>query len=158
MMPTVGSQSMRQYFEPLRRAGATARAMLVAAAAERWDVSTDACRTERSRVHGPHDQVLSFTEIAAAAARMPIPDNVPLKPRADWKLIGASQPRLYAEAIVDGRAVFGGDLRLPGLLYAAIRQCPIRGGRLGSIQNESTILKRNGVQAVLTLPPDAVDA
>ena len=130
MMLTVGSQSMRQYFDPLRRAGATARVMLVAAAAERWNVPTDACRTERSRVHGPDDRVLSFAELAAAASRMPIPDDVPIKRPADWKLIGASQPRLYTQAIVDGSAVFGGDLRVPGLLYAAIRQCPSLGDDL----------------------------
>jgi isoquinoline 1-oxidoreductase subunit beta len=156
MMFTVGSQSMRQYFEPLRRAGATARVMLIATAAQRWRVSADACRAERSRVFAPDGRSASYGELASDAAHLTPALDAPLKARSDWRIIGTSQARLDGAAKTDGSAIFGSDLVLPGLLHAAVRQCPIRSGKLGAVKNEAAVRARAGVHAVVRLDPDAV--
>jgi len=156
MMLTVGSQSVRQYFEPLRRAGAAARAMLIEAAAQRWGVRAEDCTTEASRVLGPAGQMARFGELVGAAARLDPPEQPQLRAREHWRLIGQSQARLDTAAKSDGTAIFGSDVDLPGLLHASIRQCPVAGGALGEITNVADVRRMQGVRAVMPLAPDAV--
>jgi CO/xanthine dehydrogenase Mo-binding subunit len=128
---TGGSTSVRTAWEPLRRAGATARAMLVAAAAGQWGVPAAECATVRGEViHGPTGRRLSYGALVAAAARLPVPADVPLKSPRDFCIIGTRVPRLDGAMKVDGSAVFGLDVRVPGLLVAVIARCPVPGGTL----------------------------
>jgi isoquinoline 1-oxidoreductase beta subunit len=131
---TGGSGSVRGMFEKLRTAGATARSMLVEAAARRWNVSADSCIARLGSVHheasGRH---ATYGELAADAARLPQPEKVALKPREQWQLIGKSPPRLDSHSKVDGTAVFGIDVVRPGMLSAAIAHCPTLGGTLESV-------------------------
>gem|GEM_PF-4739 len=123
-MVTGGSSSLRTAYEPLRKAGAAARLMLTSAAARAWRVPVEECVAEAGQVRHLHSpRRASFAALAPAAARLPVPAVVPLKPAADWQLLGRSLPRLDSAAKHDGSAVYAGDVRLTGLLYAAIR-CP----------------------------------
>jgi isoquinoline 1-oxidoreductase subunit beta len=128
---TVGSTSVQDSWEPLRMAGATARQMLIRAAAENWGVSAAACRTESgSVIHTPSGRSLSYGELAGAASRLPIPADVRLKDPKDFRLIGRRLPRVDTPAKVSGSAVYGTDVRLPGMLFATVLRCPIIGGKL----------------------------
>ncbi|HEU4570227.1 MAG TPA: molybdopterin cofactor-binding domain-containing protein [Gemmatimonadales bacterium] len=131
VMMTGGSSSVREAWAPLRRAGATARALLVAAAARRWGVPAGECRTERGRVlHPPSDRAAGYGELAADAARLPVPRDVPLKLPSAWRLLGRSLPRRDVPDVVRGAATFGLDVRRPGILYASVERAPVWGGTL----------------------------
>src|SRR5437870_12457561 len=122
---TGGSTSVKGLYEPMRRAGATARTMLMAAAAKRWNVDPASCRAERGAViHTPSHRRLSYGALAAAAAALPIPDNVVLKRPEDFKLIGTPAKRLDTPDKVNGRAQFGIDVRLPGMKIATVAARP----------------------------------
>jgi CO/xanthine dehydrogenase Mo-binding subunit len=122
---TANSESTMVYFEPLRRLGAAAREMLVAAAAARWGVDAAACRTAASRVHhDPSGRSASYGELAAAAAALAPPPAPRLKTRDQWTLIGRELPRTDTPPKTDGSLQFGIDVRLPGMLYAALRRSP----------------------------------
>ncbi|HEY0439518.1 MAG TPA: molybdopterin cofactor-binding domain-containing protein, partial [Xanthobacteraceae bacterium] len=150
-LSTGNSRSVRASEEALRKAGATAREMLVAAAAARWNVPTSECRAGAGRVvHGPNGRALRFGEIAEAAARMPRPAAVKLKDPKDWRLIGTPQRRLDVADKVSGKAVYGIDVRMPGMLYAAIAQCPVFGGTLQSV-GDSKLVGTNGIVRVVRL-------
>ncbi len=128
---TGGSESVRGYWPILRKAGATARAMLVAAAARRLGVSRAECRTEAGRVHCG-DQSLSYGELAADAARERAPSGVDVKDPKDFRILGTTPPRLDLPSKVNGTATFGIDVVVPGMLNATVVACPHHGGSLVS--------------------------
>ena len=131
---TGGSTSVKGLYEPMRRAGATARTMLMAAAAKRWKVDPASCRAERGAViHTPSHRRLSYGALAAAAAALPIPDNVVLKRPEDFKLIGTPAKRLDTPDKVNGRAQFGIDVRLPGMKIATVAASPVLGGTVAGL-------------------------
>jgi isoquinoline 1-oxidoreductase subunit beta len=147
---TGGSRSIRGYSELLRRAGATGRTMLLAAAAKRWGVAPGACRAENSVVSGPAGQRATYGELAEAAARLDAPADVALKKPSQWKLAGTSVKRLDTFAKVTGRAPYGIDVRLPGLRVGTIAAAPAFGGKLRGLDDRAAKAIR-GVQAVLPL-------
>jgi len=129
----VGSQSIRTSWDPLRKAGATAREMLVLAAAQTWGVDTSKCRAESGFVINTSTNAnLSYGKLAGAAAKLPVPTNVALKDPKQFKLIGKSMKRLDTPNKVTGRTQFGIDTRRPGMVYAAIARCPVFGGKVVS--------------------------
>lgn len=140
---TGGSGSIRELHQTMRQAGATARLMLVAAAAREWGVSPGECTTANGRVeHKATSRLATYGQLAASAAGM-IPDNAAsLKEPRDWTIIGKSLPRLEATEKVIGKAQFGIDVSMPGMLNAAVRMCPHAGGRVRSFE----------AQAISTLP------
>jgi isoquinoline 1-oxidoreductase beta subunit len=144
------SNSVQDAWDRLRTAGAQARLMLIAAAAKSWHVDPAQCRAENGAVLYPHRKSLSYGELAAAAARMPVPDpkTITLKPKAQFRLIGKSQPRLDSPGKVDGSAEFGLDVKLPGMLYAAIAQSPVLGGQATAIDSAAAE-RMPGVHRVL---------
>jgi len=128
-----GSRSIPTSWDPLRRAGAVARAMLVAAAAKQWGVSAAECSTERSRVlHRASGRSARYADLAEAAAQLPVPDDkaLALKSRQDYKLLGTRVPGVDNPKIVVGEPLFGIDQVLPGMLYAVYQKCPATGGRV----------------------------
>ena len=127
---TGGSTSVRTSWEPLRKAGAQARAMLVAAAAQEWGVAPDSCRTEKgSVIHDASGRRARYGSLAAAAANLPVPEKPVLKNIKDFSLIGKSLPRLDIPSKVDGSAQFGVDVRVPGMLFAVVARCPVFEGK-----------------------------
>src|SRR6201993_1691924 len=132
---TGGSGSVAGSWLPLRRAGAAAREMLIAAAAQKWEVGADTCKASDGQVvHGNPKRYLSYGELVEAAAKLPIPNfnTVPLKNSDDFTLVGHDTRRYEARAKASGTAVFGIDSRVPGMLYAVVARCPVFGGKLVS--------------------------
>src|SRR5439155_245109 len=126
---TGGSTAIRTSWDPLRKAGATARELLISAAAATWDVDRAACRAEQGAViHTPTKRRLTYGKLAARAAKLPVPTEVPLKDPKDFRLLGTRTPRLDTPVKVDGSAVFGIDVKVPGMLIASIERCPVFGG------------------------------
>lgn len=156
-MRTGGSTSLSGGFLPLRQAGAAARLMLMAAAAQVWRVPVTDLTTAAGVVgHAASDRRASYGALAPLARRQPVPADPPLRSPSTWTLIGRSPPRLDTPAKVTGQATFGLDVRVPDLLYAAVRHCPILGGTLA--KTDTTALKaktptgyRPGVIAVVPL-------
>ena len=131
---TGGSTAIRGTYIPLRRAGATARAMLVTAAALRWGVKPSSCDAHNGVVtHKPSGRSLGYGNLVDAAAMLPVPENVALKEPAQFKLIGTSHRRLDAAVKVDGSAKFGIDTRLPDMKFAVVAISPTFGGKLVSV-------------------------
>ena len=129
----VGSQSIRTGWEPLRKAGATAREMLVQAAANQWGVDkAGAARESGAVINTATNAKLTYGQLAEAAAKLPVPANAVPKDPKDFKLIGKSMKRLDTAAKVTGRTQFGIDTRRPGMLYAAMARCPVFGGKAAS--------------------------
>jgi isoquinoline 1-oxidoreductase beta subunit len=127
---TSGSDAVAGAWNRLRKAGATARAMLVSAAAGTWRVREAECRADRGGVvHAPSGRRLGYGELVEAARALPVPQDAPLKDPAAFRLIGSPVERLDGPAIVGGRAVYGLDVRVPGLLRAVVARCPVVGGR-----------------------------
>lgn len=134
MQMTGGSLSVRGYWTGLRTAGAAAREMLVAAAAKRWGVAPESCTTEKGVVRsGEHSA--TYADLAAAAARLPAPTKPALKEPKAFNLLGTSPARLDIPPKTDGSAIFGMDIAVDGLCFAAIRHCPHHGGRLVSFDD-----------------------
>jgi isoquinoline 1-oxidoreductase beta subunit len=130
---TGGSTSVRAAYTPLRKAGAAARQMLVAAACQTWGVDKVDCRTERGVVlHTASKRRLTYGQLAAKAATLPVPQDPPLKDRKDWKILGTRVRRLDTPAKVDGSAGFGIDVKQPGMLVAVVARCPTIGGKVAS--------------------------
>jgi isoquinoline 1-oxidoreductase beta subunit len=130
---TGGSLSVRTSWDPLRKAGAAGRTMLIAAAAQQWGVEPDSCRAEQGFViHTASNRRLSYGELAAAAAKLPVPAEVKLKDAKEFRLVGTPVKRTDTPMKVDGSGIFGLDVRVPGMLYAVIERCPIFGGELES--------------------------
>ncbi|MER9491624.1 xanthine dehydrogenase family protein molybdopterin-binding subunit [Mesorhizobium sp. M0320] len=152
---TGNSNAIRGAWEPLRHAGATARIMLVAAAAKRWKVDPGTCRAERGEVvHAITGQRLAYGRIAADAARIPVPPSVQLKRPEDFKLIGTPAKRLDTPAKVNGTAVYGIDARPPGVKIATLAQSPVFGGRVRRV-DDAAAKAVNGVHQIVQLQ-DAV--
>jgi isoquinoline 1-oxidoreductase beta subunit len=152
---TANSNTIRGAWQPLRQAGAVARTMLVAAAAKRWNVDPATCRAQRGEVvHAPTGRRISYGELAAEAARMPVPDSVALKEPKDFKLIGTPAKRLDTAAKVNGTAVFGIDVRPPGVKIATIAQSPVFGGRVKRVDDAAAKAVK-GVRQIVRLD-DAV--
>ena len=130
-----GSMSIPRNWDTLRRAGAAARAMLVAAAAEEWKVPAGECSTEKSSViHGSSGRKLSYGDLAIKASQQAVPDaaSVPLKNRKDYKLLGSRVTGVDNLQVVTGKPLFGIDVQLPGMLYANYTKCPAVGGKVSS--------------------------
>jgi isoquinoline 1-oxidoreductase beta subunit len=152
---TGGSTSVRGNFEPLRRAGAAARTLLVAAAAQTWQVAATSCRAERGEViHGPTGRRLGYGALVDRAATLPVPPTPLLKDPKDWTLIGTPAKRLDSPDKVNGAALFGIDVRLPGMKVATLAACPVFGGKLASV-DDAKARAVPGVQQVVRLD-DAV--
>ena len=152
LMLTGTSSSMRDLWLPMRQAGASARAMLVAAASQEWGVKARECRVEAGRVLHPSGRSASFGELAAAAASQPLPDAVVLKDPKTFMLIGKPRKRLEAASKMDGSARFGIDVLQPGMQYVSVEMCPTLGGRVASF-DATDAQKLPGVRKVLALPP-----
>ena len=136
-MATSGSRSIRDSQETLRRGGAAAREMLIAAAAQRWKVPESECDAENGLViHRPSQRRLRFGQVAQAASKLEPPREVKLKDPKDWNLIGKPAHRLDIPDKVTGKPIFGIDVQLPGMVYAAIAQCPVFRGKVGSVADE----------------------
>jgi len=150
-MASVGSRTIRQSQEYLRKGGATAREMLVAAAAQQWGVPAAECAAASGVItHGPSKRKLSFGKVASAAAKIEPPKDVKLKDPKDWKLIGKPVARVDIPDTVMGKQVYGIDVQLPGMMYAAIAQCPVFGGKVKSI-DAGKVEGRRGIVKVLPL-------
>ncbi|WP_144147230.1 xanthine dehydrogenase family protein molybdopterin-binding subunit [Paraburkholderia sp. BCC1884] len=135
---TGGSTSIRYAWEPMRRAGATTRALLVNAAAQQWQVEPSTCHAENGQVvHTDTKRSIAYGQLVDAAAKLPVPQNVPLKDPKNFKLIGTTAKRLDSPEKVDGTAMFGLDVRLPDMVYAAIVNCPVFGGTLASVDDSA---------------------
>src|SRR5438067_10012887 len=148
---TVGSRSIRSGFEPLRKAGAAAREMLIGAAALTWNVSRDTCRARNGTVeHVPTGRRLGYGELTARAATLPVPGDPPLKAPSEFRLLGHRMPRLDTPDKVSGAAIFGVDVRVPGMVYAAVARCPVFGGRVKTF-DPAPALAVPGVQSVVQI-------
>jgi isoquinoline 1-oxidoreductase beta subunit len=152
---TGGSNAIRAAWQPLRQAGAIARTMLVAAAAQRWNVDPASCRAQSGEVlHAPTGRSIKYGELAADAALMPVPESVALKRPENFTLIGTSAKRLDAPAKVNGTAVYGIDARPPGVRIATLAQSPVFGGRVKSVDDAAAKTVK-GVRQIVRLD-DAV--
>lgn len=146
---TGGSGAIRSRYAPLRQAGATAKAMLIAAAADTWNVPVTDCYAEKGFViHKSSGKKLSYGELATKAAGMPVPTNVPLKDPKDFTIIGTRVKDVDAKAIVTGKPLFGIDTRKEGMLFAVVARPPAHGKKLQSF-DDSAALKVNGVKKVV---------
>jgi isoquinoline 1-oxidoreductase beta subunit len=150
---TGGSNSVKNSFTQYRELGARARAMLLGAAAARWNLDVTALRTEAGSVLGPGGRKLSYGELAEAAMAFPVPEKVTLKDPKDFRIIGRPTTRLDARAKSSGRQQFGIDVRLPGQLTAVVARPPMFGARLASV-DDSAARAVKGVKAVLRVPLD----
>ncbi|MGC2199611.1 MAG: xanthine dehydrogenase family protein molybdopterin-binding subunit [Stellaceae bacterium] len=152
---TGNSNAIRAAWQPLREAGAIARSMLVSAAAKRWNVDQASCRAQSGEVlHAPTGRSAKYGELAADAARIPVPESVALKRPDDFRLIGTPAKRLDAPAKVNGTAVFGIDVRPPSVKIATLAQSPVFGGRVKSV-DDSAAKAVKGVRQIVRLD-DAV--
>ncbi|HWW37257.1 MAG TPA: molybdopterin cofactor-binding domain-containing protein [Xanthobacteraceae bacterium] len=151
-MSTGASRSIASSQLYLRQAGATAREMLIAAAAARWNVPAFECVAAMSVItHQPSGRKLAFGAVAEAAAKVPPPADVKLKDPRDWKLAGKPRRRLDVPAKVTAQPIYAIDVRLPGMLYAAIAHCPVFGGAPKAV-NDGAIANMKGVRRVVRLP------
>jgi isoquinoline 1-oxidoreductase beta subunit len=148
---TVGSFAVRGWYTELRRIGAAAREMLIEAAARQWQVSPHECAAADSLIiHRPSGRRRTFGSVASLAAGLAVPQQPALKPAERFELIGSSPPRVDIPAKVDGSAVFGIDVRVPGMLLAAIKTCPTLGGKLKSF-DDSAAKRMAGYHATVPL-------
>jgi isoquinoline 1-oxidoreductase beta subunit len=150
-MLTGGSLSVRTSQDYLRTAGATARAMLIAAAAAEWNVPAGECEAADGVIqHAPTHRRVTFGQVAAAAAKLAPPHDVKLKPASAWRLIGQPVKRLDTPDKVHAKPVYGIDVRLPDMVYATVANCPVFGGKLKSV-DQSKIEGMKGVHRVVPL-------
>jgi isoquinoline 1-oxidoreductase beta subunit len=153
---TGGSRGIRESHDYVRKGGATARLMLLQAAANDWQVPVADCRVSAGVItHPGSGRRTTYGQVAAAAARLQPPAQVTLKDPKDWRLAGRRLARLDTVDKTTGAQVYGTDLKLPGLLNAAIRACPVFGGKVRGY-DATAVLKRPGVKKVVTLDGVAV--
>ncbi|HLH42866.1 MAG TPA: xanthine dehydrogenase family protein molybdopterin-binding subunit [Bryobacteraceae bacterium] len=138
MMGTYGSLSVRTTYNSLRQAGAGARAMLIEAAAQKWGVDKSQCRTESGAViNAATNARLTYGSLADAAAKLPAPNNVPLKDPKTFRIVGTSVKRVDTPDKVSGRAQFGIDAKVDGMLYAVVARCPVFGGKVARFDDSN---------------------
>jgi isoquinoline 1-oxidoreductase beta subunit len=148
---TGGSTSLRAFWTPLRTAGATARAMLVQAAAQQWKVDPNTCTTSRGEVsHPPSNRKIDYGALSDAAAKVTPPKVVPLKDPAKFGLIGTRQKRFDTPDKVNGKVIYGIDAMVPGMKFATLAACPVFGGKVGHVDEEAA-RALPGVQQVIVL-------
>jgi isoquinoline 1-oxidoreductase beta subunit len=153
---TGGSQGIRGSHQYVREGGALARTLLIEAAAEAWGVPAEECVANASVItHRPTGRTTTYGKVAAAAAEMVPPLTVALKDPKDWKIAGKPLMRLDTQDKLTGQQVFGADLRLPGMLNAAVRACPVFGGRLDTF-DDTAVREMPGVKAVVRVDDTAV--
>jgi isoquinoline 1-oxidoreductase beta subunit len=140
---TDGSHSVRSNFDLMRQVGATGRAMLISAAAAQWNVSAKDCSTEpHFVVHKASGRKAGYGELAAAAAKLPVPkkENLQLKSRSEWRYIGKDSNTLFdLPEIVTGKAIFGMDASMPGMVYASVEHPPVLGQKVKTFDDKSTL-------------------
>lgn len=145
---TGGSASVRTTWDPMRKAGAAAREMLISAAALQWGVARASCKAENGAVlHSASNRRASYGELANRAATLPVPTDVTLKTAKDYKIIGKPIPRLDTPAKVNGSAEYGIDFRVPDMKYAVLARCPVIGGKVANFDDKDT-KKISGVSYV----------
>ena len=145
---TGGSASVRTTWDPMRKAGATAREMLISAAALEWGVPRGTCKAENSTIiHAGSNRSLTYASLASKAAALPIPSDPPLKTAKDYKIVGKPLPRLDTPSKVDGTAIYGIDFRLPNMKHAVLARCPVFGGKVASFDDKES-KKISGVSFV----------
>jgi isoquinoline 1-oxidoreductase subunit beta len=152
---TDGSHSVRSFYQTMRVCGATARAMLVQAAAQQWGVPAGECSTEpHVVVHKSSGRRLGYGELASAAAKLSVPAEADLKLKtpAEWRYIGKGGPGYDLEAVVTGKAIFGIDARTDGMVYASIEHPPVLGGKVKSL-DDSAALRVKGVRQTVAIDP-----
>ncbi|MES2633812.1 MAG: molybdopterin cofactor-binding domain-containing protein [Pseudomonadota bacterium] len=153
---TGGSRGIRESHDYVRKGGAAARMMLVQAAADEWKVPVSECRAANSVItHQPSGRTVTYGKVSAAAGKLAVPATVTLKDPKDWKVVGKRLARLDTVDKVTGKQIYGADLQLPGMLNAAIKDCPVFGGKVKSV-NAAAIEKRPGVKKVLRVGDSAV--
>ncbi len=153
---TGGSASVKTTWDPMRKAGATAREMLVSAAALTWGVPRSSCAAQDGGVvHAASKRRLSYGELARKAATLPVPTDVPLKQSKDYKIVGQRLARVDTPAKVKGDAVFGIDFKMPGTKYAVLSRCPTIGGKVVSFDDKES-KKISGVRYVGKISDAAV--
>ena len=153
---TAGSRGIRQSNDYVRKAGATARTMLIQAAANEWKVPASECSASNSVItHKPTGRTTTFGKVAEAAAKVEAPKDVALKDPKDWKIAGKPLKRLDTAPKLTGEHVYGVDLKLPGMLCAAIKDCPVFGGKLTSF-DASKVTGMKGVKHVVKVGDSAV--
>jgi len=152
---TDGSHSVRSLLEVMREAGAAARLMLIRAAGQQWGVPASDCRTDlHTVVHTPTGRRLGYGELASAAAKLPVPrrEELPLKPPGAWRYIGKGMPSYDLTDMITGKALYGMDARVAGMVYASIEHPPVFGGTVKSY-DEKAPLKVPGVRQVVPVDP-----
>jgi isoquinoline 1-oxidoreductase beta subunit len=152
---TDGSESIRDFYEPMRQAGATARVMLESAAASKWGVPASECQARNHEiVHLKSNRKLGFGELVTIAARQPVPpkESLKFKAPADYRYVGKDIPIVDLDGILDGHAVFGMDAKMPGMLYASIERPPVFGGKVKKY-DDAEARQIRGVSKTLTIPP-----
>src|SRR6202166_1606264 len=152
---TDGSHSIRSFYDAMREAGATARLMLIQAAAQQWDVPAAECETDlHVVVHRSTNRRAGYGELATAAARFPVPkrEELKLKPKSTWRYIGKGEVSYDLEALVTGKAIYGMDARLDGMVYASVERPPVLGGKVKSFDDKEA-LKVAGVRQTVTIDP-----
>jgi len=132
---TGGSASVRTTWDPMRKAGAQAREMLISAASHEWSVASATCKAENSFVvHSTSGRKLGYGALAAKASKLPVPDNPPLK-ISGYRIVGKPLPRLDTPSKVNGSAIYGIDFRVPGMKYAVLVRCPVVGGKISRVDD-----------------------
>ncbi|WP_043338877.1 xanthine dehydrogenase family protein molybdopterin-binding subunit [Belnapia moabensis] len=155
-MSTGGSRGIRESHEVVRKGGAAARMMLVEAAARGWGVPVTECRAANSTItHTPSGRTTTYGKVAEAAARLTPPTDIPLRDPKDWTIAGKPLPRLDTVDKTNGKQVYGADLTLPGMLNAAIRDCPVFGGKVASF-DAAKVAGMPGVKKVVPVGETAV--
>jgi isoquinoline 1-oxidoreductase beta subunit len=148
---TGGSTSVRDGWEKLRVGGAQVREMLISAAASKWNVDRSQIKAENGMILGPKGKKATYGSLAADASKLPVPEKVSIKDPKDFRIVGKRTRRLDTPAKVNGTAEFGIDVKLPGMLYAALEQCPVIGGKVMSY-DDSNAKSMPGVKAVVQIP------
>jgi isoquinoline 1-oxidoreductase beta subunit len=152
MQMTGGSTTTASEWDRFRKLGAAARLMLVSAAAQQWGVQAASCKAEKGVVfHPPSSRKASYGSLAAAAAALPVPSDIPLKPKSDFSLIGKPTKRVDTPSKTNGSAQFGLDVYLPGMLTAVVARPPVFGGTLRSFDSAATLQVR-GVKGAVQIP------
>jgi isoquinoline 1-oxidoreductase beta subunit len=153
---TGGSRGIRESHDYVRKGGASARMMLVQAAANEWKVPVAECSAAKSVItHTPSGRTTTYGKMSAAAGKLAVPSDVKLKDPKDWKLAGKRLARLDTVDKTTGAQIYGMDLNLPGMLNAAVKECPIFGGKVASF-DASAIEKRPGIKKVVKIGDNAV--